>query len=192
LSKQNELPPDTRASVPRAPYREARARTQVCWHEGLLDAVVALCGAGAEGAAREGMRVMLNVADVELEACEAFIDGVFRLRERTEEAVNPPPVVLAALILQGNTEHPCTELSAYQRKLLGATLAERLSIPLPDVAVTKVAPFGKSSLAVHVLLQFSLEHAERAAAASDAIIRDCMGGGLAADLQVLPGPARPC
>jgi hypothetical protein len=108
--------------------------------EGTLSAMVFLCKSGTDLARSHATRALLNLTVRELELLHTFVDGIFKLRDLVEEALNPPPVVIASFVMNG-----VFTFSNKQKAWISGAMARILqdgTIPQQNITVTKVALFG--------------------------------------------------
>ena len=111
---------------------DALAAEVAAW-PGALAAMVVLCAGGTELARTHASQAMLNVAVRELERLEEFVDGIYALRHLVEEALQPPPVVLASFVMNG-----VFSFSGKQKHWIEGVLARTLDVAEESITVTKV------------------------------------------------------
>jgi hypothetical protein len=63
--------------------------------------MVYLCKGGTELARAHATQALLNLAVRELELLHTFMDGIYQLRSLVDEALDPPPVVIASFVMNG-------------------------------------------------------------------------------------------
>ena len=146
---------------------------------GAVAAMVGLCKGGTELARMHASQAMLNVAVRELELLEGFIDGVYALRHLVDEALNPPPVVIASFVMNG-----VFSFSSKQTHWIEGVLARTLDVAEESITVTKVALFGTNiGSIVHLTIQLPHGGEDRGAALGHLLVEQSLNGDIARELQ---------
>jgi len=127
--------------------------TEITSCDGTLSAMVQLCKSGTDLARAHATQALLNLSVRELEILDTFMEGIYTLRALVEEALDPPPVVIASFVMHG-----VFIFSNKQTHWIAASLATVLDLPEDSITVTKVALYGTSiGCIAHVLIQLPLD-----------------------------------
>jgi len=73
----------------------------LCREKGTVASLVSLCRFGTDAAIMHASLALCNLAALELAAYESLLEGVYAIRDRVQEALTPPKIIAARIIVQG-------------------------------------------------------------------------------------------
>ena len=153
--------------------------SEITVYDGTISAMVHLCKTGTDRARAHATQALLNLSMRELEILYTFMDGIYKLRELVEEALNPPPVVLASFVMNG-----VFTFSNKQKVWVRDAVSRALDFPKEDITVTKVALFGTNvGCIVHFMLQLPLDSGDLGDRVKHGIVEKALNGDIARELQ---------
>lgn len=120
----------------------------LCREKGAVAVLVSLCRFGTDDARMYACQALHNFATFELATYEGLLDGVYAIRDKVQDALTPPKIVGARVIVQG-----MQNLAEKNAKGICRALSSVLKVPLPNIEAKKAGLYGTTSVLVDVTIE---------------------------------------